>query len=180
VLTAQRQQVKLDAASGQVVEHLVAGARLSAATRPRQQIDHVVDIEIADAPVTNLALLHQGLERADRLVQRRGIPPMQQVKVEAVGGEPLQAALAGRDGARAAGVRRQHLADDEHLVAAASHRLGDDLFGAAVAIHLRGVDQRYAKLDAEPQRRHLVLAQPYIFAHPPGAEAEHRDRLAGR
>ena len=37
-------------------------------------------------------------------------------------------------------------------------RLGDDLLGAAVAVHFRGVDQRDAELDAEPERRDLVLA----------------------
>ena len=104
---------------------------------------------------------------------------MQQIKIDAVGLEPLQAPLAGGDGPGAGRILGQHLADDEAFVAPPGHRLGDHLLGAAIAVHLGGVDQRHAEIEPELQRRHLVLARPPAFAHMPGALAELRHFLAG-
>ena len=74
----------------------------------------------------------------------------------------------------------QHLADDEAFVAPPLHGLGDDLLGAAIAIHLGGVDQRHAEIEPELERRDLVFAHPPALAHVPGALAELRHGLAGR
>ena len=62
-----------------------------------------------------------------------------------------------------AGVVRIDLADQEHLVAPPGDRLADHLLGAALAVHLGGVDQRHAEVDARaaapptsgPRRRRL-------------------------
>ena len=81
---------------------------------------------------------------------------------------------------RSRGIVRQHLADDEDFVAPARDRFGDDFLGAAVAIHLGGVDQGHAEIDAEPQRRDLLVALPAVLAHVPGALAERRNGLAVR
>ena len=84
---------------------------------------------------------------------------MQEIKVEALGAEALQASLAGGDGAGARGILRQHLADDEHLVAATCDGFGHDPLGFAVAIHLGGIDQRHAEVEPELERCHFVVAQ---------------------
>ena len=41
-------------------------------------------------------------------------------------------------------------------------------FGAAFAVHFRGVDQRHAELDTQTQRRHLLGMLAFVLAHPPG------------
>ena len=94
--------------------------------------------------------------------------------------EPFQASLAGGDGALAAGILRQHLADDEYLVAPRAHRVGDDALCFAVAIHFRRVDQRDAEIDAMTQRRDFVGAPARALAHAPGAKTEDRNLCAGR
>src|SRR2546423_15016920 len=59
---------------------------------------------------------------------------MQQVKVNAVGLEPFEAALAGVDDPLLRGVVRQHLADDEQPVASALSGLGNNFLAGP---HLR-------------------------------------------
>jgi hypothetical protein len=78
------------------------------------------------------------------------------------------------------GVLRQHLGDQEYLVAAPFDRLADEVLGAAVGIHFRRIDQRHAELDAEAQRRDLIRPPPGVFGHVPSALAKHRNLLAGR
>jgi len=106
--------------------------------------------------------------------------PVQQVEIDAVGFEPLQAALAGLDRAATRGVLRQHLADEENLVAPVHDRRADELLGTAVAVHFRGVDQVHAEIEAEAQRRNFLAAPPAIFAHAPGALPERWHGLAAR
>ena len=53
------------------------------------QLVHVAGIEVAHAPVADLAVLLESLERLHRLGQRVRAAPVQQVEVEPVG---LQAA----------------------------------------------------------------------------------------
>ena len=105
---------------------------------------------------------------------------MQEIEIEAVGVEPLQAPLAGGDGAGARGILRQHLAHDEHLVAASPDGLGHDPLGLSVAIHLGGVDQRHAEVEAELERGDLLGAAARALAHAPCALAEARHDLASR
>jgi len=63
---------------------------------------------------------------------------------------------------------RVDLADQEDLVAAPGDRLADDLLGAALAVHLGGVDQRHAAFDAAAQRGDGIgvavatLAEPQV------------------
>ena len=140
---------------------------------------HVVGVEIADAIVEDFSGLLERGERFERLRQRLAAAPVQQIDVEAVGLEPLEAALAGRDGAAPRGVVRIDLADQAYFVAPARDRLGDDLLGAAFAVHLGGVDQRDAEIEPELQRGDLGVERAALLAHAPGALAEHRHRAAG-
>ena len=82
------------------------------------------------------------MERLEGLLEPRTAAPVQQVEVDALDAQALEAALAGGDRAGARGIVRIDLADDEGLVAPAGDRLADDLLGAAVAVHLGGVDHR--------------------------------------
>ena len=75
---------------------------------------------------------------------------------------------------------RQHLADQEDLVAAAGDRLADELLGPAVAVHLGGVDQRHPQVEAEAQRRDLLPPERGVLGHMPGSHAENHDLVTGR
>ena len=56
----------------------------------------------------------------------------------------------------------------------------DDLLGLAVAIHLGGVDQRHAEVEAELERGDLLGAAARALAHAPCPLAEARHDLASR
>jgi hypothetical protein len=103
---------------------------------------------------------------------------MQEIEIEAVGVEPLQAPLAGGDDAGVRGILRQHLAHDKHLVAASLDGLGHDPLGLSVAIHLGGVDQPHAELEAELERGDLLGPATRALAHAPGPLAEARHASA--
>ena len=74
----------------------------------------------------------------------------------------------------ARGIVRIDLADEIDLVAPAGDGLGHDLLGAALAVHLGGVDQVQAEIEAELQRLGLGGPIRAALAHVPRAEPEHR------
>jgi hypothetical protein len=167
-----RQQLPLDAALAQVIEHLVG--RALAPARQRPELAHRVGVEVGHAPARDPAVAAKLLERGDGFRQRDAPAPMQQVEVQALDPQPLEAALAGRDGAPAPGIVGVDLADDEDLVAAPGDRLGHDFLGAAVAVNLRGVDERHPEVEAQRQRGGLARGRAPSVAHAPGAQTQRR------
>src|SRR5438477_3020765 len=103
---------------------------------------------------------------------------MQQVKIDPVGGQPFEAALASSDDAGARAVVRIDFAHDEEVVAETVDSAGDDLFGAAAAIHFGCVDQGHAEIDAEPQCRCLFGGMAAVLSHVPGSLSQRRHPLA--
>src|ERR1700759_3569752 len=68
------QEIEFNAATLEIVEHLI-----DCNVRAIGQVDellHVADVEITDAPVSNLALDHQSLEGIDSFFQRNQSSPM--------------------------------------------------------------------------------------------------------
>src|SRR4051794_40751828 len=84
-------------------------------------------------------------------VSNSGSLPRQCSKYRSIRSVPRRRrrALARGDGGALIGVGGQHLADQEHTVAAALDRLADQLLRRTVAVHLGGVDQAHAQLDAQ-------------------------------
>lgn len=175
---APGQQVEFDAAAGEIIEHLIG--RDVAAVRNGRQFLHVVDVEIGDAPGTDLAGLLQLFESGDGLGERIAAPPVQKVKIDAVDAEIAQAAFAGGNRTRPAGVGGQHLADDECLVAPTLDRFSHDTFGSAVAVHLCSVDQRHAEIEPGLQAADFVGGLRAVFTHPPCPLAERGNLAAVR
>src|SRR5688572_20781975 len=70
------------------------------------------------------------------------------------------------------GIVRIDLAYQECAVAPAGNRFGDQFFGCAIAVHLGGIDERCAKVQAEPERCDLISPQRGVLTHAPGAETE--------
>src|SRR5262249_12112847 len=132
-----------------------------------------------DTPAADLAVVHEPLEGLHRLGQRIRAAPMQKIKVEPIGLEAPQGALAGSNGASARGIMRIDLADEIDAIARAGNRVANDLFGATLAVHFGGVDQAHAELEPELQRLELGGALALALAHAPGAEAEHGNFLSG-
>ncbi len=168
------QKVVLNAAAVQVVQDLIGGA--GAAARACQFL-HVGDIEVGDAPMADLAGRDQRLHRLHRLGEWHAAAPVQQIEVEPVGVQPLQALLAGPRQAGAGGVLRIGLRNEEHPVPETAEGDGQEALGRAVAVHLCCIDEREAVLDPRPDRGGLRGAAVASLAHPPGALAQRRDRL---
>jgi hypothetical protein len=94
--------------------------------------------------------------------------PVQQIEIEPVGAEPLEAALAGAHRLLVAGVAGKDFGDEEHLVAPPGNSFARHFLGDAIGIHFGGVDEGHAQIDAGLQRPDLVGALAFIFAHFPG------------
>ena len=72
---AERQQVVLDASAQEVVEDLVRSQPGTAACRQAGELFHVVDVEVADSPMANLAVALELLKASS--VSSSGTPPRQ-------------------------------------------------------------------------------------------------------
>jgi hypothetical protein len=173
-----RDQLEFRAAPRDVVEHLVGRAVLS--TGHLEQFLHVLDVEVAHAPVADLPRAPKLLEAGDRFLQRHGPAPVQEVKVEPVRPEALETALAGLHDAPAACIVRIDLAHEEKPLALVEQSLGDKLLGGALPIHFGGIDQGHPKLDAKAQRLNLLGPATGGFGHLPGALSQHRNGFACR
>src|SRR6185369_7621183 len=172
LLSAPRQQVVLDAAARGVVEHLVGGEPVAAGEAA--QLLEIRHVEVRHTPALDLAALDEAFERLDRLRERDAAAPMQQVEVDAVDPEALERTVARCHQLLARGMVRIELRHQVHLVAAAADGLAHDLLRAAIAIHLRGVDEVQPEIEARAQRRHFARAVRAGLSYVPGPEAQPR------
>ena len=146
----------------------------------RMHAPHLLDVEVAHAGKARLARCAELDHRSHGVLDRvLAAPPVQEVEVDVIGAEALERALAGGECALVGRVRGKDLGGDEDAVALARHGFGDDLLGLAVGVHLGRVDVGQAELDAEPERRDLVLLEAPVLTHVPGALADDADRNAG-
>ena len=156
-----------------------------------ERLGHLPARVVRAADVADLAVPHERVERAQRLLERRlAVPLVDLVEVDPVRAEPAQAVLAGLDdvGARQAGVvgtvahREAHLGGERDAVAPALDRLADDLLRRALRVDVGGVHERHARVEAEvdlaPRGLHVELADVGELpgaAEAHGAETQHRD-----
>ncbi len=68
---------------------------------------------------------------------------------------------------------REHLADQENLVAPSLDRFSHKFFGMTVGVHFSSIDQTHAELDAETQRGDLLGPPVRVFADVPCTLSEH-------
>src|SRR6185369_792910 len=153
--------------------------------------------DVAHADGADLPLHLQRQQRVHGLRDRgRGILPMREVQVDAVGLQALQALLhlmPDRLGPEVAvyrvavfveevlAIRRvpdqAALGGDDGAVAAAFERLADQPLGAPQAVGRSGVDQVAAGVERgldRADRGSVVAATPHPAAHGPGAQADGR------
>jgi hypothetical protein len=84
-----------------------------------------------------------------------------------IGAQSTQTALASRNRRFSACIVRIHLGHYSDLIAPTGDCASNDFLGAAVAVHLRRVDERHAEVEAERERRDFVLRALATLAHPP-------------
>src|ERR1700694_3607744 len=101
--------------------------------------------------MANFSCADQSRESVQRLRERRSAAPMQEIKVEPVRSQPLEAALARLDRPASGGGVGKHLADEKDLLAAPGNRLADQNLRFAIAIHFGGIDQRHAEIETKLQ-----------------------------
>src|SRR5271166_3870693 len=95
MLAAPGDEVPFGATPAKVIEHLIG--RNGAAALQSLPFRHVRAVEIADPVMADLTVALEPLKALQGLGERHRAAPMQQVKIDPVGGEPLEAALAGGD-----------------------------------------------------------------------------------
>ena len=115
------------------------------------------------------------------------VPPSHVFREFPVGVQAAQAGLAGLAQPAYRGMARQRLADDAQLIArhgALAHGCGQGLahhaLGAALAVHLGGIDDAVTKLECRAHGHHLLRPPVVGLAHLPGAQAQGRPLLAVR
>ena len=84
--------IELDFAVLEIVQNLIGGTLV--AVFERQQLLHVVDVEVRDAPAFYLSGGAQFLKCFDSFLERRrSLAPVQKIKIDRVDAEMLEAAL---------------------------------------------------------------------------------------
>ena len=86
--------------------------------------------------------------------------------------KPTQAAVAGSGSAGQRSMVRTHLGHNGSLVTAPRECLADQGFSEDLSVHLGGVYEPAAKVQAEPERRQFVGAVGQFFAPNPGPHAQ--------
>ncbi len=132
----------------------------SIAAQPHALLD-LREAEVRHADVARLALPHDVVKRAHRLVERRiRIGPVHEIDVDMVGTQPPQALVDRGEDARpaaVAAVRHLLVADaefgrDDDIVSAAAERSRQRLFGYAHAVGLGRVEAGDAAVDRPRDR----------------------------
>ena len=73
---------------------------------------------------------------------------------------------------------RIRFGDDKYAIALTLDCICHHFFSAAVAVHLRGIDQRHAEINSQTQRRDFSRVRAFLFAHSPRALTQHGNARA--
>lgn len=92
---------------------------------------------------------HQDFEGLDRLRQWDAPTPVQEIKINPIGCQALEAALAGRESPFARGMLRKDFADEENLLPAAGDCFSNQPLRGPITINLGRVNQRQSKIKSE-------------------------------
>ena len=104
-----RQEIPFDASSRQIVEYLVGGHSIPAWRRA--QFFHIGQIKVADAPMSNLAVVLKAFKGFDGLPERNISPSVDQIQIYLICPESRETPLTCRDRATPSGIVRVHFAD---------------------------------------------------------------------
>jgi hypothetical protein len=74
---------------------------------------------------------------------------MQEIKINPIGCQALEAALAGREGPFSRSMVRKNFADEKNLLTAAVDRFSNQPLRSPITIHLGRVNQRQSEIKAQ-------------------------------
>src|ERR1700729_47397 len=109
---------------------------------------------------------------------RAGNRPMQQIEIQIRAPETSEAGRASTRDAIAGHLITLHLGDQEYTVALTGNHVIDELFGAALAVVSRRIDQRHAERNAGAQRLFLDIQWMPSLTEVPAALTQRRDGSA--
>src|SRR5262245_12427953 len=138
---APREQVTLNAPVSDTVRELISRAAI--ALWNTEEIFHVSDLEIGDAPRANLSRRAQFFKRGHNAGEV-GDPswPVQQIEIEMVSTEAFEACLASTRDPVSRHVVGRHLGNQENAITLTSDCATNEFLGA---VNFRGVDQRHSE-----------------------------------
>src|SRR5690349_21026950 len=113
-----------------MIENLIARQRRIAEITC--SFEHLVRIEVADADETRLALLHECQKGAHRFLERMSAGPVEEIAVEIITSQPLQAPVRSTQRSGITRIARQNFRCDEETFARnSSYRFADELLDAS-------------------------------------------------
>ena len=166
------------------IKHVISVLGDIHATRRHAGLD-LVRRKVGDAHETRLAGLHDLLQRAHRLLQRRlSVRPVDQIDIHIVGPESLQTAIDRRQRRLATAVALPlsfrpvdaELGDDDRLLAPRAQRLAQKPLGLPISITFRRVEEIYPQVERALHRGHdlVFIKMTVSAANLPAAIADRR------
>src|SRR5207247_280464 len=113
----ERQKAGFDFAVMEAIEDLIGGA--GGTVFDREQLFHIFDIEVGNAPMPNLSGHSKLLECIHGFRERHAATPVQQIKIDRIDAKTFETALACFWQFRARRVMRINLCDNENALALA-------------------------------------------------------------
>src|SRR5207248_4954350 len=174
VLLAPWQQLTLYGAVAEAVRELISRAAI-AFWNP-EQIFHVADLKIGHAPSADLPCRAQIFKRGHNAGEIGDlIWPVQQIEIEMISAEALEARLASAHDAVSRHMTGPHLGDQEHAIALTSDRAANESLGA---VHFRRVDQHHSERKASAHRFFFSSWRMFSLSETRRALAQCRDDSA--
>src|SRR5439155_9522651 len=136
---------------------------------------HIIDIKVCDAPAFDFSGESKLLKCLYCLTQRHVPTPVQEVKIDCFNTKTLETALACLGQLRSGCVVGIDFRDNKHAVALTFDCVGHNLFCAAFAVHLCGVDQSHAEINSQTQSRDFLCVSTFLFTHAPRALTQDRN-----
>jgi hypothetical protein len=141
-----------------------------------EEIFHIADFEIGDAPRANLSRRAQFFKRGYN-VGEVGDPrwPMQQIEIEMVSTEAFEACLASTRNTVSRHMIGRDLGDQENAITLTGDRSADKFLGA---IHFCRVDRRHSEREASAYRLFFIDLRTFSLSETRRALAQGRDDSA--
>src|SRR4029453_16302412 len=171
---APREQVTFNAPVRDTVRELISRAAI--ALWNTEEIFHIADLEMGDAPRANLSRRAQFFKRGHNAGEV-GDPrwPVQQIEIEMVSTEAFEACLASPRDPVSRHVVGRHLGNQENAFTLTSDCTADKFLGA---VNFRRVDQCHSERKASAQRFFFSSLRTFSLSETRRAQAQGRDDSA--
>jgi hypothetical protein len=124
---------------------------------------------MVSSPRKDLAVPLQRREGFQRFVQRDIAAPVEKIEVDPIFSQAQQASVVRLEHPAPGGVLGKHLVNQKDRIAPPFHGFSHELFCAALAIHLGGIDESRPKVEARAKRFDFFSPDREVLAHSPSA-----------